>query len=88
MPGLHGVDNQLVTVVVDQDDQLEWTTCRIHTDNEPAAGVILVIEWARIQGVRSGVENGSIIKTVASIVLPSGLVQVRQYVPIHAPRPG
>ena len=86
--GFHGVDDQLIAVVVDQGNEFEQPACRVGADHEPAAWIVFIIERARVQDVRSRVEHGCIIEPVAPIVPASGLVQVRQHVPIRAPRLG
>ena len=46
VPGtsLHGVDDQLITVVIDEDDQFQEVTCRVDRDHQPATRVVLVVK--------------------------------------------
>lgn len=46
VPGtsLHGVDDQLITVVIDEDDQFQEATSWVDRDHQPATRVVLVVK--------------------------------------------
>ena len=68
--GFHGVDDQLVTVVVDQHDEFEKTPGRIHANQQPAPRVVLVIKWTGVQDMGGCMAHCIVIEAVAAIVLP------------------
>lgn len=81
--GLHGVDDQLVTVVVDQHDEFEKTPGRIHANQQPAPRVVLVIKWTGVQDMGGCMAHCIVIEAVTMVVLPRSLMQVTQ----RPPRP-
>ena len=86
--GLHRMDDQLVTVVEDQSDQFNEPPCGIGSDHQPAPRIVFIIERSRVQDVGGGVEDSRVIESVTLVVLPRGLMQLRQRWPRTALRPG
>lgn len=81
--GFHGMDDQLVTVVVDQHDEFEKTPGRIHTNQQPAPRVIFIIKWTGVQDMGGCMAHCIVIEAVTTVVLPRSLMQVTQ----RPPRP-
>ena len=79
--GLHGVDDQLVTVVVDQHDEFEKTPGRIHANQQPAPRVVLVIKWTGAQGMDGCMAHCIVIEAVTTVVLPRSLCRSRNVHP-------
>ena len=70
----HGMDDQLVTVVVDQHDEFEKTPGRIHTNQQPAPRVIFIIKWTGVQDMGGCMAHCVVTEAVTTVVLPRSLM--------------
>lgn len=86
--GFHGVDDQFAAVVEGEHDQFEEARGGVGSDDQPAAGVVLVVEGPCGECVFCGVQHRLIVEAVAAVVLAGGVVKVRQRGPIRARRRG
>ncbi len=60
------MDDQLVTVVVDQHDEFKKTPSRIHINQQPAPRVIFIIKWTGVQDMGGCMAHCIVVEAVAT----------------------
>jgi len=63
------MDKKFTATVKDQDDHFQNASRLVNAHHEPPPGVILIIEWARVQGMLIGIQDGLICEPVAPKML-------------------
>lgn len=87
-PGLHGMDDEFIAVVEDQDNELNESAGGIGPDHEPPTRIISIVEGATGQDMNRGVQHRGVVEAIAGIVLAGRLMQFRQHASTRGSRHG